>query len=110
MRGLDLSGVCFDGADLQLAKMAECNLARASFRNSNLKGASLWHADLKGACLDGANLEGCDLDLANLDGCTFKNAKTRKTIFPKNRISREDIEQSVKNGKKVRVRTNLTDE
>jgi uncharacterized protein YjbI with pentapeptide repeats len=34
MRGIDLSGIVFDGVDLERAKMAECNLSRSSFRDS----------------------------------------------------------------------------
>ncbi len=103
MRGIDLSGVCFDGADLEFAKLAECNLSRASFRGTVLRQASLWHADCKDACFDGANLEEADFDFADLDGATFRDAKVRKAIFPFNRISLEQIQTSVRTGRKVRM-------
>ncbi len=105
LRGLDLTGVCFDGADLRRAKLAESNLARATFRGADLSGASLWHSDCKDAVFDEANLEEADLDFANIDGCTFKNAKVRKAIFPNPRQTLDEVTQSVRTGKKIRVDT-----
>lgn len=103
LRGVDLSGVCFDGGDLTRAKLAECNLARATFRGTNLTAASLWHADCKDACFDEAILEETDMDLSNLDGATFRNAKIRKTMFPFSRVSIDQIKRSVRTGRKVEV-------
>jgi len=103
IRGTDLSGVCFDGADLEFAKLAECNLTRATFRGANLRNASLWHSDCTDACFDGANLEEADLDLSNLDGASFRGAKIRKAIFPFNRVSLEEIQTSVRTGRRVRM-------
>jgi uncharacterized protein YjbI with pentapeptide repeats len=103
MRGIDLSGVTFDGADLRFAKLAESNLSRASFRGADLMGASLWHSDCKDAVFDGANLEEADLDLANVDGATFRAANVRKAIFTFSRISLEQILQSVRTGRRVRM-------
>ncbi|HMV65668.1 MAG TPA: pentapeptide repeat-containing protein [Myxococcota bacterium] len=101
LRGTDLSGLCFDNADLTSAKLAFCNLARATFRNANLRLASLWHADCKDAVFDGAVLEEADLDLSNLDGATFKNARIKKTTFPNGRVAMEEIEKSIKTGRRV---------
>lgn len=103
MRGIDLSGVAFDGADLRFAKLAESNLARATFRGADLTGASLWHSDCKDAVFDGANLEEADLDLANVDGATFREANVRKAIFAFSRVSLEQILQSVRTGRRVRM-------
>lgn len=111
IRGIDLSGTNFDNADLTYAKLAECNLSRATFRNANLTNASLWHAECKDAIFDGANLEEADLDYSNLDGCSFRNAKIRKAIFPFSKLPLEEIQASVKTGKKVRMdRGRLDDE
>lgn len=111
MRGIDLSGVCFDGADLQRVKMAECNLARSTFRGTDLSAASLWHSDCKDAVFDEANLEEADLDFCNLDGCTFRGAKIRKAIFPFSRLSLDEIQVSVRTGKRVRMeRRDLDDD
>lgn len=103
MRGIDLVGVVFDGANLQRAKLAECNLGRASFRGADLTNASLWHADCKDAVFDGAILEEADLDFAYLDGCTFKDARVRKAIFPFNRLPLQQVLTSVRTGRKVRM-------
>lgn len=103
MRGLDLSGVCFDGMDLRRCKLGESNLSRATFRGADLYLASMWHSELQDAVFDEANLEEADLDFANLDGCTFKGAKVRKAIFPFSRLSLEKILDSVKTGKKVHM-------
>ena len=103
--------VAFDGVDLERAKLAECNLTRASFRDANLSNASLWHSDCKDAVFDGANLEEADLDFANLDGCSFKNAKIKKAIFPFTRLPLEDVALSVRTGRKVHMeRRGLDDE
>lgn len=110
LRGLDLAGVCFDGADLRRAKLAECNLARATFRRADLSGASMWHSDLREAVFDECNLEEADFDFANLDGCTFKNAKVKKAIFPNPRQSLDEILASVRTGKKVKVEAKHLDE
>jgi uncharacterized protein YjbI with pentapeptide repeats len=52
---------------------------------------------------DGANLEEADLDFANLDGSTFRDAKVRKAIFPFNRISMDNVQQSVRSGRRIRM-------
>ena len=103
LRGNDLSGVVFDGIDLTAAKLAECNLSRASFRNCGMVAASLWHSECRDACFDGADLEEADLDFTNLDGCTFHRAKVKKAIFPFHRIPLDDILESVRTGTRVRM-------
>lgn len=105
LRGTDLSGVCFDGADLQRAKLADCNLAKATFRGTDLTSASLWHADCKDACFDEAILVHTDLDLTNLDGATFRGARIRKSIFPTTRVSHDQINRSVRTGRKVEMQS-----
>ena len=111
VRGIDLGGVNFDNADLSFSKLAECNLARATFRGAKLISASMWHSECKDCVFDGANLEEADFDYANLDGCTFRNAKIKKAIFPFARLPLEDIQESVRNGRKVRMeRGRLDDE
>jgi len=103
LRGMDLSGIAFDGANLQHAKLGTCNLARASFRGADLQGCSLWQADCKETVFDGANLEEADLDLTNLDGTTFRGARIRRAIFPNGRQSIPEIEASVRTGRPVRI-------
>lgn len=103
LRGLDLSGISFDRADLTAAKLGGCNLARSTFRGANLFMASLWQTDCKDAVFDGANLEEADLDLANLEGATFRDAVVRKTIFPQGRVEPEEIRRSVRSGTRVKM-------
>jgi len=103
MRGLDLSGTCFDGVDLRRSKLAECNLSRATFRGADLQAASLWHSECQDAVFDDANLEEADFDFSNLDGCTFHNAKIRKAIFPFTRLPLKAVIESVRTGKRVRM-------
>ena len=52
---------------------------------------------------DEANLEEADLDFSELDGASFKGAKIRKAIFPLSRISLEQLQQSVRTGRKVKM-------
>jgi uncharacterized protein YjbI with pentapeptide repeats len=101
LRGLDLSGVCFDNADLTEAKLAGCNLSRATFRNANLTDASLWQTDCKDAVFDGALLDATDLDLANLDGASFKGARLKKAILPNGKVALDEITSSVRTGRRV---------
>lgn len=110
LRGLDLTGVCFDNADLRRAKLAESNLARATFRAADLSGASLWHSDCKDACFDEAVLDETDFDFANLDGCTFRNAKVRKAIFPNPRQTLSEVMVSVRTGRRIRFDSRAIDE
>ncbi len=111
VRGIDLSGVNFDNADLSFSKLAECNLTRATFRGAKLMSASLWHCECKDCVFDNANLEEADFDYANLDGCSFKNAKIKKAIFPFVRLPLADVQESVRTGKRVRMeRGRLDDE
>ena len=110
LRDTDLSGICFDQADLAEAKLAECNLARCTFREADLRAASLWHSDCTDCVFDGANLEEADLDLAFLDGCSFRGAKIRKAIFPLTRISLTTLKNAVKTGKKLRMERRPSDD
>ncbi len=110
LRGLDLTAVCFDNADLRRAKLAESNLSRATFRNADLSGASLWHSDCKDACFDEALLEETDFDFANLDGCTFRNATVRKAIFPNPVQTLREVLQSVRNGRRIRFDSRSLDD
>lgn len=103
LRGVDLSGVAFDGINLRNAKLGDCNLQRASFRGADLTGASFWNANLREATLDAANLEEADFDYCNLDGVSFKDAKLRKAIFPFRRLPLEMIQRSVRTGQRVRM-------
>ena len=101
MRGLDLSGICFDGFDVSHAKMAETDLCRASFRGADLTNASLWHANLRDASFDEAVLDDADFDMANLDGATFHNAKIRRTLFPLHHLPLDRIQESIRTGRRV---------
>ncbi|MCB9760070.1 MAG: pentapeptide repeat-containing protein [Alphaproteobacteria bacterium] len=103
IRGLDLSGLCFDGVNLRWTKLADANLARCSFRGADLTSASMWHANLKDAIFDEAVLDGADLDCANIDGCTFKDARIRKTIFPIPRDQMGQVMESIRLGTRIRV-------
>ncbi|MFZ5479684.1 MAG: pentapeptide repeat-containing protein [Myxococcota bacterium] len=103
LRGCDLVGISFDGANLQRAKFAEANLSRCSFRGANLECASFFGANLKDASLEEANLEDADFDYANLDGVSLKGAKVKKAIFPLRRIPLDDIRESVRSGKRLHM-------
>lgn len=102
-RGLDLSGINFDGADLRWTKLADSNLSQCSFKGANLANSSMWHANLKDAVFEGAVLDFADLDCANLDGATFKGARIKKTIFPFQELPIEAVEHSVRTGARVRM-------
>lgn len=101
LRGLDLSGVSFDGARLVYAKFAEANLSKCSFRGANLTGASFFGASLKDAVLDESNLEEADFDYAWLDGVTLRGATIRKAIFPLKKVKLDDIRESVRSGRRL---------
>ena len=103
LRGLDLVGVCFDGADLRRAKMADSCLARATFRGTDLSGASFWSADCTEACFDSSVLEDADFEYATLDGCTFLNAQVRKVIVANAPVMLKEIQESARTGRPVRV-------
>lgn len=110
LRGCDVVGLAFEHIDLSRAKFAEANLSRCSFRGSTLIGASFFGANLKDASLEDANLEDADFDYANLDGVTFRNAKIKKAIFPLRRIGLDEIRESVRSGKRVRMEALPLDE
>jgi uncharacterized protein YjbI with pentapeptide repeats len=101
LRGLDLSGVCFDECDLSYAKMADCVLCRCSFRGADLRGSSMWQADLRDANFTSANLDDADLDMANLDGVILFKAKIRRTLFPLDRLPMDRIQDSIRSGRRV---------
>ena len=103
LRGCDLTGVVFDGTDLSYAKFAEANLARCSFRGCNLEGASFFGASLKDALLEDCQLEEADLDYAWLDGVSLRGSKVRKAIFPLKKVPLEEIRESVRSGKRLRM-------
>ena len=103
LRGCDLSGVIFDGTDLSFAKFAEANLARCSFKGCNLEGASFFGASLKDALLEECQLEDADLDYAWLDGVSLRGSKVRKAIFPLKKVPLEEIRESVRSGKRLRM-------
>jgi len=103
LRGCDLNGLVFDGTDLRFAKFAEANLSRCSFRGANLEGASFFGAALKDAILEDCNLEDADLDFAWLDGVSLRGSKVRKAIFPLKKVPLEDIRESVRSGKRLRM-------
>ncbi len=101
LRGLDLSGTCFDSCDLSYAKMAECTLSRCTFRSANLSGASMWQADLRDTNFTSANLDDADLDMTNLDGAILYKAKIRRTLFPLDRLPMERIQDSIRSGRRL---------
>jgi uncharacterized protein YjbI with pentapeptide repeats len=110
LRGCDLVGIAFDGANLARAKFAEANLSRCSFKGATLVGASFFGANLKDVSLEESNLEDADFDYANLDGVTFRGAKIRKAIFPLRRIPLKEIQESVRTGKRVQMEAMPLDE
>lgn len=69
LSGLDLHGLDFRGAILKATRLANCNLAGASFRE-----ASLPRADLHEANLSGADLNQADLMMANLANADLRDA------------------------------------
>eukprot|EP00968_Pinguiococcus_pyrenoidosus_P000383 scaffold26_cov173-Pinguiococcus_pyrenoidosus.AAC.2 len=89
----DLSGWCFDGADLHEVPLTGSTAnEETSFRNANLcevdatevkwsgvvlEGANLRRAVLKGADLKNANMRGADLSGANLQGVNLDGADLR---------------------------------
>jgi len=104
LRGLDLSGLCFDDANLKSCKLAEANLSECSFNGANLTKASLWKANLKNAKLDNAVLTEADLEWSNLDGCSFFGAQIARAILPLQYVTLEQLHESISSGKKIVIR------
>jgi len=76
LRGADLAGVNFVGADLGWADLREANLTGAQLRGAllagaDLRGAGLRVADLRAAYLAGADLSGADLEMATAMNTAF---------------------------------------
>ena len=67
LRGLNLSGVDFEG----------CDLIGADLRDANLSGAILWRASTMGIKLGGANLQGADLRWSSLVDADLRNTDLR---------------------------------
>lgn len=103
MRGLDLSEMSFDGAQLAWVKFADSNLNGSTFRRANLNHASLWHTECVGCVFDEANLDEADLDMANLEGATFRDARVRKTVFPFPRTSNPRFMECVASGAPINM-------
>lgn len=103
LRGCDLAGLNFEGVKLDRAKLAEANLSRCNFNRSSLRGTSFFAASLKDATLEEADLEEADFDYAWLDGVSLRGAKVRKAAFPYKKLSIDDVQESVRTGKKLRM-------
>lgn len=79
LRGRNLEGAIFDGADLRKADLFKTRLQGASLRQANLQRASLDQAELQGVLLNGANLQGASLDGANLQGASLNKTRLEFT-------------------------------
>jgi uncharacterized protein YjbI with pentapeptide repeats len=74
LRGRNLEGVIFDGADLRKADLSYAGLQRAVLDWAQLEGADLVGAELQGASLDDAHLQGASLSGAHLQGASLDRA------------------------------------
>ncbi len=72
LRGLNLSLINFDHADLRGADLSEANLWNARFVNANLSGARLCRANLAEATFQKANLQQADLSDARSNEAVFE--------------------------------------
>jgi curved DNA-binding protein CbpA len=75
LEGRNLSGANLSQANLTDAFMHRVNLSGANLRQANLFRANLFQADLSQADLQEANLECADLSGANLSGANLTNAR-----------------------------------
>lgn len=103
LRGANLTGLDFAGADLRDAKLAEADLSGCNFRGADLRGASMWKANLRNTVFEKTRLEGADMDFAHLDGASFLGARLKKTILPIDRMNMAEVEESIKQGSPVRM-------
>ena len=60
--------------------------------------------------LEDCLLEDADLDYAWLDGVSLKGSKVRKAIFPLKKVPLEDIRESVRSGKRLRMEPMAVDD
>jgi uncharacterized protein YjbI with pentapeptide repeats len=104
LRGRQLEGAIFVGADLRKADFTGAHLAHADFTLANLReatfacgsvfgmddndqkcaqlqGAVLQYAGLQGASISSARLQGAKLDSANLQGASFMDAQAQGASF-----------------------------
>lgn len=70
----------FDGAHMENANLAVCDVRFASFRDADLRGVSFKDCDLRQADFSGAAMTGADLTGARLDGATFAGITGGDTI------------------------------
>jgi len=108
-----MTGMSFEGANLDSADLSDSNLSETDFSFAKLSGVDLTHANLKGINLKGANLQGADLrwadlsraslqwaDLrnANLTGSRLDGAKADFALVDKAHSSIQELENSVVDG------------
>lgn len=79
LRGINLVGTSFRGADLTRARLDGTSLINTDFRGAKLNHATLTAADLSWANLTKAELEGADITSATLVGTTLVGANISKT-------------------------------
>lgn len=111
LKGLDLSGIDFEEAnlyhaDLSGSRLNKCNLMRAVLINANLNGVDLSganlieakltrvtlnNADLTGADFSNSRLRDADLRGARFNGASFNGADLRKTRLQKSRLAWVDL-------------------
>jgi len=88
LKGLDLSGECFDGFDMRGANLIGTNLTGASLIGADLRGAKLYGVILVNTNLTSVNLEGTELSFVDLgDGVTLDNANLSKAVITHENMS-----------------------
>lgn len=103
--GANLSGCCFERADLSHAnlqgaqlvcvKMLCANLAAANLHSCNFEDPGGLSANMEGVNLKGANLEGSNMAAVNLRVATLKNANLRNCDLRSAVLAGADLEVPV---------------
>jgi len=73
-RGIDLTGVSYDGKDLVGVSFQQSGIRDSSFKGANLEAASFFGADLTRADFTGANMKMVNVEMANLEDVVLDNA------------------------------------
>jgi len=86
LRGANLAGAIFDGADLTSARLNKATAPTASFRGAKMIGADLefarlFRADFTHADLTGANLEAAKANFSWFAGARLVNTNLQETKF-----------------------------
>lgn len=111
LRGLDLSGVHFDGEDLRGTKFDNSTCNESIIENCDLSGASFKGAVVKRSGFYGSNLNGTEFERATLKNswvekssahkANFNNATMQKSTFLKSQVDGASFQNAQMDGTKI---------